>query len=127
MTSGFDHVWLKLDRAKQHIDDLEATIIAFHRTNPYPLVTEDDPQTGKRMVKIGKGPAPIPDAVPLILGDAVHAIRTRLLRQCRCPDPKRPDHVPHRARQTRPQARRTAIPCRRKGKGSLEAAPQGAL
>jgi hypothetical protein len=78
MTSRFDHVWLKLDRAKQHVDDLEAAITAFHRTNPYPLVTEDDPQTGKRMVKIGRGPAPIPDAIPLILGDAVHAIRTGL-------------------------------------------------
>ncbi len=78
MTSRFDHAWLKLDRAKQHIDDLEAEIVAFHRTNPYPLVTEDDPQTGKRMVKIGSDPAPIPDAVPLILGDAVHAIRTSL-------------------------------------------------
>jgi hypothetical protein len=78
MTSRFGHVWLKLDRAKQHVDDLEAEIVAFHRTNPYPLVTEDDPQTGKRMVKIGSDPAPIPNAVPLILGDAVHTIRSSL-------------------------------------------------
>jgi hypothetical protein len=78
MTSRFDHVWLKLDRAKQHIDDLEAEIIAFHRTNPYVVITEDDPQTGRRTAKIGMKPAPIPSAVPLILGDAVHAIRTSL-------------------------------------------------
>jgi hypothetical protein len=43
----FDSVWLKLSRAEQHIEDLEAAIIAFHRTNPYPIITEDDPQTGK--------------------------------------------------------------------------------
>lgn len=78
MTSGFDHVWLKLDRAKQHIDDLEGEIIAFHRANPYHVITEDDPQTERRTAKIGKKPAPIPAAVPLILGDAVHAMRCSL-------------------------------------------------
>jgi hypothetical protein len=78
VTSRFDHVWLKLDRAKQHIDDVEAAIIAFHRTNPYVVVAEDDPQTGKRTAKIGRKPAPIPSTVPLILGDAVHAIRASL-------------------------------------------------
>ena len=74
----FESVWLKLDRAKQHIDDLEAAIIAFHRTDPYPIVTEDDPQTGRRVVKVKGKPKPIPSAIPLILGDAVHAIRTSL-------------------------------------------------
>lgn len=78
MTSTFDHVWLKLDRAKHHIDNLEAAIIAFHRTDPYVVVTEDDPQTGRRTAKIGGAPTPIPSDVPLILGDAVHAIRASL-------------------------------------------------
>jgi hypothetical protein len=74
----FDSVWLKLGRAKQHIDDLEATITTFAQANPYPVVIEDDPQTGKRTAKIGDEPASIPAAVPLILGDAVHSIRTSL-------------------------------------------------
>jgi len=67
-----------MGRAKQHVDDLEAAIIAFHRTNPYHVIIEDDPQTGRRTAKIGREPAPIPDTVPLILGDAVHAIRCSL-------------------------------------------------
>src|SRR6266571_3990435 len=78
MTDRFDGVWLKVGRAKQHIDELEAAIVAFHSTGPYKVVTVDDPQTGKRIAKIGKEPAPIPDEVPLLLGDAVHAIRSSL-------------------------------------------------
>jgi hypothetical protein len=74
----FDSVWLKLSRAEQHIDDLEAAIIAFHRTNPYPIITEDDPQTGKRIARVGDEIATIPSTIPLILGDAVHAIRSSL-------------------------------------------------
>lgn len=76
--TGFESAWLKLGRANKHIDDLEAVIAAFDSTNPYHIVVEDNPQTGKRVAKIGREPAPIPDAVPLILGDAVHAIRTSL-------------------------------------------------
>jgi hypothetical protein len=95
MTS-FDSVWLKIGRSKQHIDDLEAAIIAFHRTNPYPLVTEDDPQTGKRMVKIGKGPAPIPDAGTAHPGrrGSHHPVQSRPLRLRRRPGPERADGLP---------------------------------
>jgi hypothetical protein len=78
MTANLDGVWLKVSRAKKHIDDLEAAIIAFHETKPYAVVVEDDPQTGKRVAKIGGEPVPIPNEVPLILGDAVHAIRSSL-------------------------------------------------
>jgi hypothetical protein len=48
MASRFDHVRLKLDRAKQHIDDLEATTSALYRSDPYHVIIEDDPQTGNR-------------------------------------------------------------------------------
>lgn len=78
MTSSFADVWLKMGRAKQHVDDLEAEIAAFHRADPYHVIVEDNPQTGKRIAKVGREPAPIPDAMPLVLGDAVHAIRSSL-------------------------------------------------
>lgn len=97
MTS-FEGVWLKLDRAKQHIDDLEAAIIAFHRTNPYPVVTEDDPQTGKRVLKIKGKPRPVPNTIRLILGDAVHAIRSSL------------DHFAYAAVENPPNLREVAFP-----------------
>src|SRR6266516_6097136 len=78
MTGKFNSVWLKVSRAKQHIGELEAAIIAFHETSPYQVVTVDDPQTGKRVAMIGGEPAPIPHEIPLILGDAVHALRSSL-------------------------------------------------
>jgi hypothetical protein len=78
MTDRFGGVWLKVSRARQHIDNLESAIIAFHNTGPYEVVTVDDPQTGKRIARIGSEPAPIPDEVPLILGDAVHVMRSSL-------------------------------------------------
>jgi hypothetical protein len=78
MTANLDGVWLKVSRAKKHIGDLEAAIVAFHETKPYLVVAEDDPQTGKRIAKIKGEPPPIPNEVSLILGDAVHAIRTSL-------------------------------------------------
>lgn len=94
----FDSVWLKLDRAKQHIDELEAAIIAFHRTNPYPIVTEDDRQRGKRVLKVKGELPPIPSNIPLTLGDAVHAIRTSL------------DHFAYAANPSPPDITRVAFP-----------------
>jgi hypothetical protein len=99
----FDSVWLKLSRAKQHIDDLEAAIIAFHRTNPYPIVTEDDPQRGKRVVKVKGKPSPIPSAIPLIFGDAVHAIRSSL------------DYFAYAVARNPPDITKVAFPIWRKG------------
>jgi hypothetical protein len=97
MTS-FDSVWRKLDRAEQHVDDLETVIIAFHRTDPYHVIAEDDPQTGMRIAKVGSDPDPIPDAVPLILGDAIHAIRSGL------------DHFAFAANANPPDLTRVAFP-----------------
>jgi hypothetical protein len=76
--SSLESVWLKIDRAKQHIENLEALIIAYHKSGPYHIITVDDPQTGRRIAKIGGEPAPIPYAIPLTLGDAAHAIRSSL-------------------------------------------------
>jgi hypothetical protein len=78
MTSRFDVAWQKMGRASQHIDGLEASIVAFHQTGPYQVVIEDDPQTRKRTAKLGGALTPIPPAVPLIMGDVVHALRCSL-------------------------------------------------
>jgi hypothetical protein len=99
--TNFDSAWLKLDRAKQHIDDLEAAVATFIQADPYPVVTEDDPQTGKRIAKVGDDPAPIPSAIPLILGDAVHAIRSSL------------DHFAYAADPAQTGKTKTAFPIRR--------------
>jgi hypothetical protein len=78
MTSTFDNAWHKMGRASQHTDELEASIVAFHQTNLYQVVVEDNSQTGKRAAKLGGALPPIPPAVPLIMGDAIHAMRSSL-------------------------------------------------
>ena len=93
--TNFDSVWLKLDRANQHIDNLEAEIGAYLRSNPYPVVTEDDPHSGKRVAKVGDEVTPVPSSIPLILGDAVHNIRSSLdhFAYAANPNPPRVDRV----------------------------------
>ena len=76
---SLEGVWHKVDRSKRHIDDVEAQIIAFHESNPYPVVIEDDPRTaGKRIAKIGSPLIALPTSITLCVGDAVHNLRAAL-------------------------------------------------
>lgn len=68
---------LKLERAKQHIKDLEAGVERFFETNPYELFIEDNPQAGCREHKVRRVDTP-PDSLSLIAGDAIHNLRSAL-------------------------------------------------
>lgn len=74
----FDNVWLKIDRAKEHVDDLESEIAAYFASGPYEVITDDDPQTGHRVLKIGEIRQPLPDRIRLLAGDAAHSLRAAL-------------------------------------------------
>jgi hypothetical protein len=78
LTDRFDGVWSKMEWAKKHIDHLEREIVAFHDADPYHLIREDNPQTGYSAVKVGAIDPPIPTHLSLILGDAVHNLRSAL-------------------------------------------------
>lgn len=67
----------KIERANEHIQDLEARIQAFRGTNPYGVVAEDDPHSGYRTYK-AKVNRPIPGDFSLVIGDALHNLRTAL-------------------------------------------------
>jgi hypothetical protein len=69
----------KVERARQHIADLDRRIHLFFTgpPNPYPIVKETDSETGDLVFKLGKC-APIPDDFPLIIGDALQNLRTAL-------------------------------------------------
>jgi hypothetical protein len=68
---------LKLERAKQHIEDLEAAIERFFETNPYELFIENNSETGQREHKVRRVDAP-PDSLALIAGDVIHNFRSAL-------------------------------------------------
>jgi len=68
---------LKIKRANQHIDELNAALNAFVETDFCSLAVEKDSDTGEHVLQF-RMTTPIPDCVPLILGDAVHNLRASL-------------------------------------------------
>src|SRR5918995_3001656 len=72
-------VRLKIERARKHIRDLETETSAYLNSSPHPyqLRAEDDPATGDEVYRV-RVLFPIPESIPLIVGDAVHNLRSAL-------------------------------------------------
>ena len=68
---------VKIERAKEHIAQLEAAVEAFRETKPYTVIGEPEPETGKIVfrVKISADP---PARIGAIVGDVIHNIRSAL-------------------------------------------------
>jgi hypothetical protein len=66
----------KIERAKKHIHDLETCIDDLRRNDLYKITTESDPRTGEKVYGICLQAAPA--EVSLIIGDAVHNLRSSL-------------------------------------------------
>ena len=72
-------MWMKIGRARQHIEELRRALTEYANSVPCTVVREADPdEPGWLRARIDGEPKPIPDEVPLILGDAVHNLRTSL-------------------------------------------------
>lgn len=76
--ADFTGMWGKMNRAKQHVSDLETAVVAFHKANPYPVIIDDNPKMGTRAAKLGGPLTPIPREVPVLVGDAIHNLRSAL-------------------------------------------------
>lgn len=72
-------ILLKVKRAKHHISDMDRCVHNFFTgpVDPYPRIKEIDPETGDLIFKLGKC-APIPEDLPLIIGDAIQNLRASL-------------------------------------------------
>src|SRR6202162_3782872 len=68
---------LKLERAKHHINELNGHIDSYLADNPFEFFVRDDPKTNKRTYFI-KTKKAIPQVFSLLIGDAVHNLRTAL-------------------------------------------------
>lgn len=73
----FRDAWLKVERANKHFLDFDIEIRAFNASDPYKIVHERDPETGYLVVKVRRLKHP-PDNLTLIVGDAIHNLRTAL-------------------------------------------------
>lgn len=70
-------VRLKIERAKKHVSDLQPVIDAFRKSNPYKIDAQHDPQTRRLIYRI-VSMEPVPDDIPIIVGDAVQCLRSAL-------------------------------------------------
>ncbi|MFB3040768.1 MAG: hypothetical protein ACE1ZS_03040 [Candidatus Poribacteria bacterium] len=68
---------LKIERAKQHISELNSTIEAFDARDPYTIVVEKDSQSGNHLwtMRISED---IPQNLTVIIGDVIHNLRAAL-------------------------------------------------
>src|SRR3954462_8423627 len=72
----FEGAISKVERANKHIRDLNDVLNVFRDTDLHSLWVETDPGTGKKFLRIAT--PSIPEAVPFILGDAIHNLRAAL-------------------------------------------------
>jgi hypothetical protein len=75
--ASFLGVWIKVERAKEHIRNLEALVQRFLQSNPYEVVPYDDPDTGNLVFKLKASAQPSP-YLGTVAGDAIHSLRASL-------------------------------------------------
>jgi len=68
---------VKIERAKEHLGNLAVAISAFHGTNPYLLVPEENQETGTLDIHVRIRETP-PLRLGAIAGDAIHNLRAAL-------------------------------------------------
>jgi hypothetical protein len=75
--AAFDRVLAKYDWAKTHVDDFEAAVDDFRRSNPHTIGREDNVKTGQARFYVRQVPA-IPNELAFMLGDVLHNLRSTL-------------------------------------------------
>ena len=68
---------LKVERAREHLDNLDRAIKAFRATNSYVVKREFDKGQNRHLFRVHIEKS-IPTAFGLIIGDAVHNLRSAL-------------------------------------------------
>jgi hypothetical protein len=68
---------VEIDRAKKHVQELEAEIATFLQAQPYALVMEQEPKTRDQIYRIRIRKL-IPDCWAGMVGDTIHNLRSAL-------------------------------------------------
>ena len=76
-TQRLQGIQAKIDWAKQHIGTLEQAIKTFRTSDPYGFKIENDPKSGDK-IHIIQIRQQTPANFPLIIGDAIHNLRSAL-------------------------------------------------
>ena len=72
-----DAIRLKIERANQHIEELNGVIQGFMATNPYRVVSKRDAKTSEHVIYVETA-HPLPLMVPLIAGDVIQNLYSSL-------------------------------------------------
>ncbi len=75
--SPFTSAHSKLARARKHLDDLRAAIVAFLATQPYEVMREEEISSGDLVYKL-RTCHEVPGDLSLIIGDVLHNLRSAL-------------------------------------------------
>src|SRR5271156_1341219 len=67
----------KIERAKKHVTDLDIAIRSFCESQPYTIATKQKPEIEHTTLCV-ENVQPVPDSITLIVGDAVHNLRSSL-------------------------------------------------
>jgi hypothetical protein len=67
-------VYLKIERAKKHISDIEVANNAFSEANRDAFQVDNDANTGDEVYRVAFREQ-IPRDLPLVIGDAIHNLR----------------------------------------------------
>jgi hypothetical protein len=73
----FDGAWLKAKRANHHIDELRKALASYSEGGSYAISVQSEWDHSNTVATLEPS-KPIPDDLPLIVGDAVHNLRTAL-------------------------------------------------
>jgi len=68
---------VKVERAKEHVRNLESEIQAFWQRRPYEILTDDDPDPGNYIARVRAREQP-PIRWGAVAGDAIHNLRSAL-------------------------------------------------
>jgi hypothetical protein len=77
MSDRLEGVKAKVDRAKLHLDKLDAALGAFIRRNPYEVGTRRDPQT-RRLIYYLVSVRAVPPEISVIAGEVLQNLRSAL-------------------------------------------------
>jgi hypothetical protein len=72
-----EQVQLKVKRAKEHIEEVQAEVSRFLDGTPYGVGAKHDPQTGKLIYYVSSV-KPAPKRLPLVAGDAIQCLMSAL-------------------------------------------------
>lgn len=74
---SLDGIRIKVERAKEHVRNLEVLVQRFLQSNPYQVIHEDEPDTGDWVFRVKVLQQP-PLEWSGIVGDAIHNLRAAL-------------------------------------------------